>query len=331
MTWSSQDLPKIVTTGVSAATSSRRFGSSSARFARWRVEPKAASFAVRPGHRAGRREELDVLRVGAGPAALDVGHAVLVEHPRDADLVGERERDVLALRAVAQGRVVQDDRLPQRRSSSRSCRELDRADPLRDRVRERLGPDRRPTRRPMRRRRAGRSSGCRRRASRARTSRSPRPPPAGRATSAASSPPTGSSRSGSRCRCRRGAATSRGWARRARPCRGSVRRSPSDADGSIPRDPASTDASSERMSPNMFSVTMTSNAAGFVMSDIAVESTSRCSSVTSGNSTATSSTTARQSRLVARTFALSTLVSSLRRPRASSNASRVTRRISGSV
>ena len=43
MTWSSQLLPKIVTTGVSAATSSRRLGSSSGRLARCRVEPKAAS------------------------------------------------------------------------------------------------------------------------------------------------------------------------------------------------------------------------------------------------------------------------------------------------
>ncbi len=46
VTWSSQLLPKIVTTGVSAATSSRRFGSSPGRLARWRVEPKAASRAV---------------------------------------------------------------------------------------------------------------------------------------------------------------------------------------------------------------------------------------------------------------------------------------------
>ncbi len=38
-------MPKIVTTGVSAATSSRRFGSASGRLARWRVEPKAASLA----------------------------------------------------------------------------------------------------------------------------------------------------------------------------------------------------------------------------------------------------------------------------------------------
>ena len=43
MTCSSQLLPKIVTTGVSAATSSRRLGSSSGRLARCRVLPKAAS------------------------------------------------------------------------------------------------------------------------------------------------------------------------------------------------------------------------------------------------------------------------------------------------
>ena len=45
MTWSSHDFPKIVTTGVSAATSSRRFGSSPGAFERCRVEPKAASLA----------------------------------------------------------------------------------------------------------------------------------------------------------------------------------------------------------------------------------------------------------------------------------------------
>ena len=45
VTWSSQHLPKIVTTGVSASTSSWRFGSASGRFDRWRVDPNAASFA----------------------------------------------------------------------------------------------------------------------------------------------------------------------------------------------------------------------------------------------------------------------------------------------
>ncbi len=44
-TCSSQLLPKIVTTGVSAATSSRRLGSSSGRLALWRVLPNAASRA----------------------------------------------------------------------------------------------------------------------------------------------------------------------------------------------------------------------------------------------------------------------------------------------
>jgi hypothetical protein len=63
-----------------------------------------------PALLAGRREELDVLGVRARPPALDEREAVLVEHPRDPQLVGQREGDVLALRAVAEGRVVEDDR-----------------------------------------------------------------------------------------------------------------------------------------------------------------------------------------------------------------------------
>jgi hypothetical protein len=45
------------------------------------------------------------------------------------------------------------------------------------------------------------------------------------------------------------------------------------ADGSIPIDPANTEASSVRISPNMFSVTITSIHAGPVMSFIAALST----------------------------------------------------------
>ena len=112
------------------------------------------------------------------------------------------------------------------------------------------------------------------------------------------------------------------------PC--SVRRSPSDADGSNPREPASTLASSDRMSPNRFSVTSTSNSAGRFTRSIAHESTSWWLSSTSGKSAATSSATCRHSRDVARTFALSTLVTRLRRVRASSNASRTIRAISRS-
>ena len=59
-------------------------------------------------------------------------------------------------------------------------------------------------------------------------------------------------------------------------------RSPSDADGSMPRLPASTDASSDRMSPNRFSVTRTSNQAGCLTMSIAHESTSWWLSSTSG-------------------------------------------------
>ena len=47
VTCSSQLLPKIVTTGVSASTSARRLGSSSGLFRRCRVEPNAASLADR--------------------------------------------------------------------------------------------------------------------------------------------------------------------------------------------------------------------------------------------------------------------------------------------
>src|SRR5664279_2777150 len=73
--------------------------------------PERGQAGADPGHRPGGREELDVLGVGAGPATLDVGHPVFIKHARHAQLVGEGQGDVLALRAVAQGRVIEDDRL----------------------------------------------------------------------------------------------------------------------------------------------------------------------------------------------------------------------------
>src|SRR5262249_32101194 len=72
-----------------------------------RAERRQAGGLPAHGPRGG--EEVDVLGVRAWPAALDVGHAVFVEHPGDAQLVGERQRDVLALRAVAERRVVEGD------------------------------------------------------------------------------------------------------------------------------------------------------------------------------------------------------------------------------
>ena len=64
---------------------------------------------VRPLLVACAGEQLGVLRVGAGPAALDDGHADAIEPARDAQLVGARQRDPLALGAVAQRRVVDQD------------------------------------------------------------------------------------------------------------------------------------------------------------------------------------------------------------------------------
>ena len=59
----------------------------------------------------GPGEELDVLGVGAGPAALDVGDAEMVELLGHAQLVVDRERQPLLLAAVAQDRVEDVDRL----------------------------------------------------------------------------------------------------------------------------------------------------------------------------------------------------------------------------
>ena len=67
-------------------------------------------------------------------------------------------------------------------------------------------------------------------------------------------------------------------------------------------------ASSLRMSPNMFSVRITSNCDGRDTSCIAALSTSRWSSCTPAWPAATRVTTSRHSREVSSTFALSTLV-----------------------
>ena len=104
---------------------------------------------------------------------------------------------------------------------------------------------------------------------------------------------------------------------------------PSEALGSIPIDPVSIAASSLRMSPNMFSVRITSKCRGAAISRIAALSTSRCSSSMLGNSlVCTSRTTSRHRRLVSSTLALSTLVT---RDRAAPNATRAIRSISSRV
>ena len=93
---------------------------------------------------------------------------------------------------------------------------------------------------------------------------------------AASAPPTGTSRAGWRRRSRRCRAPSRAPARTGPGRR--RRRPPSEALGSNPIEPVSIAASSLRMSPNMFSVRITSKCRGAEISCIAALSTSRCSS-----------------------------------------------------
>jgi len=102
----------------------------------------------------------------------------------------------------------------------------------------------------------------------------------------------------------------------AEPCTGSYSPgpSPSDADGSSPIEPQTAPASSERMSPNMFSVRITSKRLGSCASSIAHASTYRWSSLTEGNDPAIRSTVVDHSCEVSSTFALSTRVSLPRRP-----------------
>ena len=101
------------TAGVPASTRLRSVASSSTLPRGRRVEPKATS--VDGGQRElalGAGEELDVLGVGARPAALDEVDAEDVELLGDAQLVLDRGRDALDLEAVAQGGVEDLDRWP---------------------------------------------------------------------------------------------------------------------------------------------------------------------------------------------------------------------------
>ena len=119
----------------------------------------------------------------------------------------------------------------------------------------------------------------------------------------------------------------------AEPCTGSKSPgppSPSEAEAASPSPPVTAAATSERMSPNVFSVSTTSIVSGAFTITIANESTSAWSSRTSGYSAAPSPvTTSRQSREVCRTLTLSTDVSRPARGRASSKARRATRSTSG--
>ena len=104
-----------------------------------------------------------------------------------------------------------------------------------------------------------------------------------------------------------------------------------DALGSMPIEPVIMLASSERISPNIFSVRITSNWAGLLTSCMAQLSTSISSTVTSGYSFESACTTCLQSLDVSRTFALSTLVTFFLLTRAISKAFLATLSISFSL
>src|SRR4030095_698914 len=91
---------------------------------------------------------------------------------------------------------------------------------------------------------------------------------------------------------------------RAVPCPGAERPTvpPSDAEGSMPIEPARIAASSDKISPKVFSVTIVSNCVGRCTRAIAQLSTSTWSSVTSGYSWPTRVTTSRQSCETTSTF-----------------------------
>src|SRR3989337_1815095 len=103
------------------------------------------------------------------------------------------------------------------------------------------------------------------------------------------------------------------------------------AEGSMPMEPVSIEASSDSMSPKVFSVTMTSNCLGFLMSCMAQLSTYMWLSSTSGYSLPIFMTTFLQSSVVSRTFALSTLQSFLPRFIATSKPTLAILSISGVV
>ena len=101
-----------------------------------------------------------------------------------------------------------------------------------------------------------------------------------------------------------------------------------DAEGIMPMEPVSMEASSERMSPNMFSVTSTSNWVGFLISCMAVLSTSTSLYSTSGYSSDRRCITFLQSLEVSSTLALSTEARRFLRFMAVSKATRPMRSIS---
>src|SRR5579883_3486229 len=104
----SQVLPTTVATGVSARSSSARLRSAGAR-ARAPSRAEGRDLRMPQAQLLDLAEERGIALVRAGPAALDVVDAEIVEALGDFELVLDRERNVLRLTSVAQRGVVDLD------------------------------------------------------------------------------------------------------------------------------------------------------------------------------------------------------------------------------
>ena len=99
-------LPKIVTTGVAGLDEQAHLVVLFDRHAFFARGAERGELRVLEFFLFGLGEKLDVLGIAAGPAAFNVMDPERVELLGDAELVRDRKIDAFALRAVAQGRVV---------------------------------------------------------------------------------------------------------------------------------------------------------------------------------------------------------------------------------
>ena len=105
----SQVLPTIVATGANDSASTRSATSSSARTPRRRVMPNAAICARGGGSASSARNSSASFGFDSGKPGLDEREAHAIDQVGEPNLLADRQRDALALRAVAERRVVDAD------------------------------------------------------------------------------------------------------------------------------------------------------------------------------------------------------------------------------
>ena len=112
MTWKSHDLPKMVATWRPDRSRALRLASSSTAMLARRVLPKAATGALGELDVLDPLEKLDVLGVGAGPAALDIVEPELRRGDWRTLTLSSAEKEMPSpLGAVAQRRIVKPNLL----------------------------------------------------------------------------------------------------------------------------------------------------------------------------------------------------------------------------